>query len=99
MTTVLAVRTAGTAAFESRTAAGTATASIIWSAAAIVGAAIVAAVVVAIASAAAIRPLEPCARIAANARGVAREILARLGRAGARGACLTGKEGAGVFRQ
>src|SRR5229473_3371145 len=87
---VLTVRAARTA-FESRTAAGTAAATI-WSAAAIVSAA-----VVAIASAAAIRPLEACAGIAADARGVAGEILAGLGSAGARGACFAGKKDAVVF--
>src|SRR6266851_1971451 len=59
----MTMRTAG-AAFESRTAAGTAAATI-WS--------------------------------AADARGVAREILARLGSAGARGACFAGKQDAVVL--
>src|SRR5216684_3639352 len=84
--TLMTVRTAGTA-FESRTAAGTAAATI-WPATA---------AVVAIASAAAIRPLEACAGIAANARGVAREIRAGFGSAGARGACFAGKKDTVVF--
>ena len=53
----------------------------------------------AIASAAAIRPLEAGARVAANARGIAREILPGFGSAGTRGACLAGKKDAVVFRK
>jgi hypothetical protein len=87
------MRTAWTA-FESRTAAGTSAAAAVWSAAA---SAIVAAAVVAIASAAAVRPLEAGAWIAADARGIARKILSRLGSAGARGACFAGKKDAVVF--
>ena len=89
----MTVRAAWTA-FESRTAAGTSAAAI-WSAAATT--AIVAATVVAIASAAAVRTLEAGAWIAADARGITRKILARLGSAGARGACFTGKKDAVVF--
>src|SRR6266852_1600761 len=84
--TLMTVRTAGTA-FEPRTAAGPAAATI-WPATA---------AVVAIASAAAIRPLDACAGIAATARGVAREIRAGFGSAGARGACFAGKKDTVVF--
>ena len=94
----MTVRTAGTA-FESRTATGTGTAAAtIWSAAAaIVPAAIVSAAIVAIASAAAVGALEAGAGIAADARGVAREIRAGLGSAGVRGACFAWKKDAVVF--
>jgi hypothetical protein len=80
-------------AFEPGTAAGTSAAAI-WPAGAT---AIVASTVVAIASAAAVRPLEAGARIAADARGIARKILAGLGSAGAWGACFAGKKDAVVF--
>lgn len=78
-------------AFESR--ASRTSAASIWSAAAIVSPA-----VIAIASAAAERPLEAGSRIAADARGLAREILARFGGAGARSARFTGKKNAVVVR-
>src|SRR5258706_11161672 len=71
------------APFESRTSAGTA-ASTIWPAA--TASSIVSAAIIAIPSAAAAaeRPLESSSRIAAYARGVTREIKARLGTARAR---------------
>lgn len=78
-------------AFESR--ASRTSAASIWSAAAIVSAA-----VIAIASAAAEGPLETGSRIAADARGVAREILARFRGAGARGARFTGKKNTVILR-
>src|SRR5258705_8354325 len=83
-------------AFESRTSAGTA-ASTIWpatTAATIVSAAIIA---IASATAAAERPLESSSRIAAYARGVTREVRARLGSARARCAGFARKEGAVIF--
>src|SRR5712672_3269580 len=83
-------------AFESRASAGTA-ASTIWPAA--TAPTIVSAAIIAIASAAAAaeRPLESSSRIAAYARGVTREIRARLGSARARCAGFAGEQDAVVF--
>jgi len=81
-------------AFKSRTSAGTA-ASTIWSAT--TAATIVSAAIIAIASAAAERPLESSSRIAAYARGVTREIRARLGSTGARCAGFARKEDAVII--
>src|SRR5882757_3205407 len=83
-------------AFESRTSAGAA-ASTIWpatTASSIVSAAIIA---IPSAAAAAERPLESSSRIAAYARGVTREIRARLGSARARCAGFAGEQDAVVF--
>src|SRR5882757_8940161 len=83
-------------AFESRTSAGAA-ASTIWpatTASSIVSAAIIA---IPSATAAAERPLESSSRIAAYARGVTREIRARLGSARARCAGFAGEQDAVVF--
>src|SRR5258706_15045637 len=86
------------AAFESRTAARTPATAIIGSTATTsVAATVVTTAVVAIASATAVRPLETGPRVPANARGIAREILARLGCTGARGAGFTWKQGSVVF--
>lgn len=95
----MTMRAAWAAAFEPRTAAGTATTAIIGPAAAAIftTTAIVAATVVAIAPTAAVRPLETSPRIAADTRGIAREILARLGSAGARCACFAGQKNGIVF--
>jgi hypothetical protein len=93
MAAVVTRAAAGTA-FESRTPAGTAATTIIWPATA---STIVSAAIIAIASAAAERPLEAGARIAADAGGVAREIRARLRSAGTRRARFTGKKNAVIF--
>jgi hypothetical protein len=85
-------------AFEPRTAARATAAPIIGPAStAVVAATVVASAVVAIAAAAAVRSLETGTRIAANARGIAREILARFGSTGARRACFSGKQDRVVF--
>src|SRR5712672_2745437 len=83
-------------AFESRASAGTA-ASTIWPAA--TASSIVSAAIIAIPSAAAAaeRPLESSSRIAAYARGVTREVRARLGSARARCAGFAGEQDAVVF--
>src|SRR5258706_3949212 len=89
---------AGPGAFESRTAARTPATAIIGSTATTsVAATVVTTAVVAIASATAVRPLETGPRVPANARGIAREILARLGCTGARGAGFTWKQDSVVF--
>ncbi len=94
VTALMALLAAGAAAFESRTAAGTPSPPVRPAAAA----AIVTAAVVAIASPTAIGPLEAGARVTANARRIAREILPGFGSAGARGARLARKKDAIVFR-
>jgi hypothetical protein len=91
MTAVVTMRSAG-AAFESRAAAGTATTLVGSTSSAMVAATIVSAAIVAIASTAAVRPLEASARIATDARGIAREILARFGSTGTWGACFAGEK-------
>jgi hypothetical protein len=92
-------RTAAWAAFEARAAAGASSTAIGSTATAgtMVAATIVAAAIIAIASATAIGPLEASARIATDARGIAREILARFGSAGTRCARFSGKQDAVVF--
>lgn len=90
---MMTMRATWTAAFEPRTTAGTAAPAIIGSTTSTV----VASAIVAIAPAAAVRPLETGPRIASDARGIAREILARLGSAGARCAGLAGQKNAVVL--
>jgi hypothetical protein len=93
MATVMTMRATWAAAFEPRTAAGTSTTAVGPTAATTI-VAVVAAAIIAVAPTAPVRPLETRPRIAADARGITREIRARLGSAGARGACFAWKQNA-----
>ena len=97
MSAVMTLRAAGTTALETRTATGTPTAPIIGPTAGTMVATIIAAAVIAVASTTAIRALEAGSRIAANAGGITRKILARLGSTGTRSAGFAGEEDSIVF--
>jgi hypothetical protein len=89
---MVTMRATWPAAFEARTATRTAAATIGSTGATIFAPTVVAAAIIAIAPATTVRSLETGPRIAADARGIAREILPRLGGAGARGACFAWKQ-------